>query len=63
MGFGVGWWLVIGLIVVIVTILMIIKIVKKKQTYISYKNSAVDMLKKRYGRTKIDNQQGFGERK
>ena len=62
MGLGVGWWLFIGIIVVLITVLMIIKIVKKERKYISYKNATLDMLKKRYKRNKI-NKQGFEERK
>ena len=63
-GFGMGWWWIIGLIVMIIIVWMIVKAINqnKNSTPRFDNKSALDILKERYARGEI-NKQEFDERK
>lgn len=62
-GWGMGWWWIIGLIVLVAVILIVVKSMNRNT--VSGKRpgkSAFDILKERYAKGKIDKQE-FEERK
>lgn len=64
MGYGMGWWWIIGLICMVFIVWIIVKIINQNQntnTHLGNK-SALDILKERYARGEIDKQE-FEERK
>lgn len=64
MGFGMGWWWIIGLIIMIIIVWLVVKAINQNKNSTSRFNdkSALDILKERYARGEID-QQEFDERK
>ena len=62
-GWGMGWWWIIGLFIVVAIVWMVVKAMNKNNStnQISDK-SALDILKKRYARGEIDKKE-FDERK
>ena len=62
-GWGMGWWWIIGLIILVAVIWMGVKTMNKNQSLSSDPGkSALDFLKDRYARGEIDKQE-FEERK
>ena len=62
-GWGMSWWWIIGLFIVVAIVWMVVKAMNKNKSanQISEK-SALDILKKRYARGEIDKKE-FDERK
>jgi len=62
-GWGMGWWWIIGLIIVIAVVWMVIKTMNQNTVSSqSTEKSALDILKERYAKGEIDKQE-FEERK
>jgi putative membrane protein len=63
MGLAMGWWWIIGFIVVACVAWLIFRNVNtKNQSYFPENKSALDLLKERYARGEIDKEE-FEERK
>lgn len=64
MGFGMGWWWIIGLIIMVIIVWMTVKVINQNKNSITRvgNKSAFDILKDRYARGEIDKQE-FEERK
>ena len=61
-GWGMGWWWIIGLIVLIVVIWLVIKAVNQRGAGRTSEKSSLDILKDRYARGEIDEEE-FEKRK
>lgn len=64
MGFGMGWWWIIGLIIVVIIVWLVVKAINQSNqanTQPSDK-SPLDILKERYAKGEIDKKE-FEERK
>jgi putative membrane protein len=62
-GWGMGWWWIIGLIILVAIVWMVIKgMNKRNSTHQSHGKPALDILKERYAKGEIDKQE-FEERK
>ncbi len=64
MGYGMGWWWIIGIIIMVIIVWMVVKAINQtnySNTRLGNK-SALDILKERYARGEIDEQE-FEERK
>ena len=64
MGYGMGWWWIIGIIIMVIIVWMVVKAINQtnySNTRLGNK-SALDILKERYARGEIDKQE-FEERK
>ena len=62
-GWGMGWWWIIGIIIVIAVVWVVIKSMNQKTVSSqSTEKSALDVLKERYAKGEIDKQE-FEERK
>lgn len=62
-GWGMGWWWIIGLVVLIAIILIVIKFMNRDAASTqSAGKSALELLKERYAKGEID-QREFEERK
>ena len=64
MGFGMGWWWMIGVICIVIIVWIVVKIINQtnsSNTRLGNK-SALDILKERYAQGEI-NKQEFEERK
>lgn len=62
-GWGMGWWWIIGIIIVIAVVWVVIKSMNQKTVSSQSKEkSALDVLKERYAKGEIDKQE-FEERK
>lgn len=63
MGFGMGWWWIIGLIFLVVFIWFLVRTTSRNQASNQINNkSALDILKERYARGEIDKDE-FEEKK
>lgn len=64
MGYGMGWWWIIGLIVAVVIIWLIVRAIKQNQhpNIQQHEKSPLDILKKRYARGEIDKEE-YDEKK
>ncbi len=57
-GWGMGWWWIIGLILLIFIIWMVVKAVNTRQTTDKkQEKTALDILKERYAKGEIDKQE------
>ncbi|MFA6863494.1 MAG: SHOCT domain-containing protein [Dysgonamonadaceae bacterium] len=64
MGYGMGWWWIVGVIIMVAIVWMVVKMINQtnhSNTQLGNK-SALDILKERYARGEIDKQE-FEERK
>ena len=62
-GWGMGWWWIFGLILLVVVIWMVVKAMNTQQnTGQKQEKSALDILKDRYAKGEIEKQE-FEERK
>jgi putative membrane protein len=62
-GWGMGWWWIIGLIILVAVIWMVVKTLNKGNNLSSGSGkSALDILKERYARGEIDKEE-FEEKK
>ncbi len=64
MGYGMGWWWIIGIIIMVIIVWMVVKAINQtnySNTRLGNK-SALDILKERYARGEIDKEE-FDERK
>ncbi len=62
-GWGMGWWWIIGLIIVVAVVWMLIKSMNtNSRSYMPSGKSALDILKERYARGEIDKEE-FEERR
>ena len=59
MGFGMGWWWIIGLIILVIIVWIVVKVINKannSNTRLGNK-SALDILKERYARNESSKQE------
>ncbi|MDA3816434.1 MAG: SHOCT domain-containing protein [Prolixibacteraceae bacterium] len=61
-GWGMGWWWIIGIVIVVAVVWMVVKGLNQNSTNQGIGKSALDILKERYARGEIDKQE-FEERK
>ncbi len=61
-GWGMGWWWIIGIVIVVAVVWMVVKGLNQNSINQSIGKSALDILKERYARGEIDKQE-FEERK
>lgn len=61
-GMGMGWWWIIGIIVLVAIIWPIVQRANRNNNTQEPRKSALDILKERYARGEIDKQE-FDERK
>jgi putative membrane protein len=61
-GWGMGWWWIIGIVILVFIVLVVIKRLNKNRINKGNGKSALDILKERYAKGEIDKQQ-FEERK
>jgi len=63
MYWGMGWWWIIGLVIIVTIVWITVKILKKSSnSYNSLRNNPIDTLKERYARGEIDKLE-FDEKK
>ena len=62
MGFGMGWWWIIGLIIIVFIVWIVVKALNQNSRRRFDNKSAIDILKERYARGEIDKEE-FEQRK
>jgi len=64
-GMGMGWWWIIGLIILIAVIWMVVKAMNQQNatTKTESKKTALDIIKERYAKGEIDKQEYEERRK